>query len=249
MSDHSQSFTRNGLLSALSPEDFALLQPHFERVQLGERDTLVVANEPVEHIHFPEGGVVSIVADHEDGPIEVGVFGREGMSGTAFLLGADQTPHRTFVQVEGGPSLRIDATALRNAWRESETLQTMLLRFVQVFTIQAAQTAAANAQYDLPERLARWLLMCHDRLEGDNILLTHEFMSMMLAVRRSGVTVTLHVLEGSGAIRSTRGNVEIKNRARLEELAGDSYGLAENEYRRLIGPFGKSSAPVLRVVS
>lgn len=243
-----QSYTRNCLLSALAPEDFALLQPHLERVDLGDRDVLVVANEPIEQIHFPEGGVVSIVTDHEDGAIEVGVFGRDGMSGTALLLGADRTPHRTFVQVAGGKSLRISAAALRNAWRQSEALHTTLLRYVQAFTIQAAQTAAANAQYDLPERLARWLLMCHDRLESDEIHLTHEFMAMMLAVRRSGVTVTLHVLEGTGAIQATRGLVRVKSRKRLEEFAGDSYGLAENEYRRLIGPFCRPETPILRAV-
>lgn len=234
-----QSFTRKHLLGALAREDFAVLQPHLERIELTERKTLVAANQPIEHIYFPEGGVVSIVTDQDDGAIEVGVFGREGMSGTAFLLGADQTPHRTFVQVSGGEALRIESGALRDAWRNSETLHMMLLRYIQAFTIQAAQTAAANAQYALPERLARWLLMCHDRLDNDEIHLTHEFMAMMLAVRRSGVTVTLHVLEGSGAIRATRGIVRIKNRKRLEELAGESYGLAESEYRRLIGPFGR----------
>jgi CRP-like cAMP-binding protein len=114
-----------------------------------------------------------------------------------------------------------------------------MLRFVQAMNVQAASTAAANAHYALPERLARWLLMCHDRVDGDHLDLTHDFMSMMLAVRRSSVTVTLHTLEGTQAIRAVRGTVTVLDRNRLEEIAGESYGEAETECRRLIGPFGK----------
>ena len=113
------------------------------------------------------------------------------------------------------------------------------MRFVQALNVQAASTAAANAHFDLPERLARWLLMCHDRVSSDQLELTHEFMAMMLAVRRSSVTVTLHTLEGTRAIRGTRGSVTVLDRARLEEIAGSSYGEPEDEYRRLLGPFGK----------
>jgi CRP-like cAMP-binding protein len=243
MSSPSQSYTANTLLGVMSADDFALLTPHFERIKLGMAEPLVMSNEPIEYVHFLEGGVGSIVTSQQEGEIEVGLFGREGMSGTAILLGADRTPHRSFMQVDGTTALRISSDRLRQACRESETLQTLLLRYVQYFTLQAAQTAAANANYDLPERLARWLLMCHDRLDGDEIKLTHEFMAMMLAVRRSGVTVTLHTLEGSGALRSTRGLVTIVNRDRLEEIAGDSYGLAEAEYSRLIAPFGRQSSP------
>lgn len=236
-----QSYTRNLLLSTMAADDFMLLQPDLERVDVHERQDLVLADTPIEYIHFLEGGMCSIVADQEDGPIEVGVFGREGMSATAALLGAEQTPHRSFMQINGTTSLRIAVPKLKTACRQSETLQALLLRYVQASTIQAAQTSAANAHNALPERLARWLLMCHDRLDGDLIPLTHEFMSMMLAVRRSGVTVTLHVLEGSHAVRAERGLITVIDRKRLEDIAGDSYGPAEAEYCRLIGPFGKSA--------
>ena len=123
----------------------------------------------------------------------------------------------------------------------------LLMRYVQSLNVQASLTAASNAHYALPERLARWLLMCHDRSEGDGMELTHEFLSMMLAVRRSGVTVTLHTLEATGAIRSARGVVTVTNRERLEEIAGDAYGQAEAEYRRLIGPFGRGRHGVVAV--
>ena len=235
----SQSGTPNGLLAALSADDFALLQPCLERVELARRETLIEADTPIEHVYFLESGVGSIVSDFPDGAVEIGIFGYEGMSGTAVLLGTDQTPYRSFMQVDGRTALRIGVEDLRQAWRQSETLQILLLRYAQAFSVQSTQTAAANAKFDLPKRLARWLLMCHDRLEGDDIALTHEFMSMMLGVRRAGVTDGLHALEGVRAIRARRGVVTIINRASLEKLAGLCYGRAEAEYRRLIGPFGK----------
>jgi CRP-like cAMP-binding protein len=121
---------------------------------------------------------------------------------------------------------------------ESVTLRELLLRYVQTLLIQTAQSAVANARYQIEARLARWLLMCHDRVEGDEIALTHEFMAMMIGAQRSGVTVALHILEGAAMIRSKRGRVIILDREKLEDLAGDSYGPAEAEYRRLIAPFG-----------
>jgi CRP-like cAMP-binding protein len=250
MSPPSQSYTRNCLLDLMSADDFALLQPHLQRVKMQPKYCLSQANQIIEHVFFLEGGVGSIVATQEGGnEIEVGLFGREGMSGSSVLLGVDSTPHRSFIQVDGSTALRMGADKLRGAMAQSVSLQAFLFRYVQVLSIQAAQTAACNAHYTLPERLARWLLMCHDRVDGDEISLTHEFMAMMLAVRRSGVTMTLHMLEGTGAIGARRGLIKVTDRERLVELAGDSYGVAEVEYRRLIGPFGKSAAPMLRAIN
>jgi CRP-like cAMP-binding protein len=135
--------------------------------------------------------------------------------------------------------VHLSTAALLDAGERSSSLRTLLLRYVHTLVVQTAATASANAHYELPERLARWLLMCHDRVIGDRLQLTHEFMAQMLAVRRSGVTVTLHTLEGTGAIRSTRGLVTVLDRARLAEIAGESYGTPEREYARLIAPFGK----------
>lgn len=248
MPSPSQSYTRNCLLSLMPPDDFALLQPHLERVQLELKDPLVNPNQPIEYIHFLESGAGSTVLDQDGGEVEVGLFGREGLSGVTALLGSDTTPFRSYIQVGGVVSLRIPLPLLRAAWERSGTLHTLLLRYVQAFTVQMAQTAVSNAHYTLLERLARWLLMCHDRVDGNDIALTHEFMALMLAVRRSGVTVTLHALEESGAIRARRSLITIIDRERLEDIAGASYGLAEAEYRRLLGPFGKPRPPNLRAV-
>ena len=169
--------------------------------------------------------------------VEVGLFGFEGMAGSSVVLGAGQTPNKSMVQVNGSPSMVISSEALVAACSQSAGLHMLLLRYSQSMNVQASQTAAANARFELPERLARWLLMCQDRVQSAQLGLTHEYMSTMLAVRRSGVTVTLHTLEATGAIRSTRGVVTILDRGRLEEISGESYGSAEAEYRRLIGRF------------
>ncbi len=198
-------------------------------------------NEPIEHVYFPEGGIASITSDStENGATEIGIFGHEGFSATALLLGTDRTPHKTFIQVDGSTALRIDAVRFMEAVDDSVTLRLTMLRFVQVLIVQMGQSTVANARYQIEARLARWLLMCHDRSPSDEIALTHEFMAIMIGAQRSGVTVSLHILEGSGMISSKRGRVIILDREKLEELAGDSYGSAESEYRRLIGPFGRS---------
>jgi len=244
-----QASTANTLLRVLTEADYALLEPHLEREQLKLKDPIFEPNEPIERVYFLEEGVASIVSEQEDGDkVEVGLFGREGMSGAAVVMGAEQSPHASMIQVGNPATLVIPSARLVTACEASASLQRLLMRYVQSLNVQAASTAASNAHYALPERLARWLLMCHDRTDGDRMELTHEFLSMMLAVRRSGVTVTLHTLEATGAIRSNRGIVTVTNRGRLEEMAGDAYGQAEAEYRRLIGPFGRGRHGMAAVV-
>jgi CRP-like cAMP-binding protein len=242
MSDIQQRSSANILINQLQEQDFNLLQPHLERVSLGLRHPFYESGMPIEHVHFLEDGVGSVTDPQPDGDeIEIGLFGREGLAGTAVLLGVESTPHRSFLQVgDGVPALRIEAHRLSEASRQSADLRSLLLRYVQTFTIQAAQGSAANAHYEVPQRLARWLLMCHDRVSGEVIELTHQFMAMMLGVRRAGVTVALHTLEGTGAIRASRGRVMVVDRERLEEIGGDCYGRPEAEYSQLIAPFGKS---------
>ena len=242
MSHPDQPYSANTLLSALSDDDLGLLKPHLTRVPLAREQVLVTPNRPVEHVYFPEGGVASIVSDMaSSGRTEVGIFGRDGVSATCLLLGTDRSPHETFMQVDGADGLRIDTDRYLAAIGRSETLRTTLLRYVQTILVQGAQSTATNAHHRIESRLARWLLMCHDRVEGDEIALTHEFMGMMISADRSGVTLTLHVLEGAGMIQSKRGRVIIQDRDKLEELAGDSYGVPEAEYRHLIGPIGRAS--------
>jgi CRP-like cAMP-binding protein len=237
-------FTNNILLGALSVADLDLLMPYFSRVDIARDDILVHANEPIEHVYFLDQAVASIVAAiGSSRPTEVGIFGREGVSATCLLLGSDRSPHQTFIQVGAGTALRIDTDPYLNAVNASDTLRTSLLRFVQTMLVQSAHSTATNAHHRIEARLARWLLMCHDRVVGDEIPITHEFLGLMIAAERSGVTISLHILEGAGMIHAKRGRVIIRDRDKLIELAGDSYGVPEEQYRRLIGPFGGSKVP------
>jgi CRP-like cAMP-binding protein len=148
-------------------------------------------------------------------------------------MGNHRSPHEAFVQLDGS-ARRIESNRLRQAMRESTALSTLLLHFVHVFTIQVSHTALANGRAKIEERLARWLLMMHDRIDGDEAPLTHDFIALMLGVRRPGVTDALHALEGKGLVRSTRGVIRIVDREGLEALATGIYGAPEAAYERLI---------------
>lgn len=233
-------YTNNLLLNAMAADDLALIKPWLTRVQVKPQEVLNKANELIKQIYFLEGGIASVVSIRPDsGSTEVGIFGREGMSGTTVVMGVDRSPHETYMQVDGTTALRIDTDRLLEAMEQSPSLNKILLAYAHTMMVQTAACAVGNAHHRMEARLARWLLMCHDRVEGDEILLTHDFMAMMIGSQRSGVTVTLHVLEGMGAIRSKRGRVVILDREKLEDLAGDAFGEPEGEYRRLIGPFGR----------
>jgi CRP-like cAMP-binding protein len=223
----------------LSADDYALLRPRLDAVEVRKGDVVLRADEPFAYAYFPESGLASVLSSEAQGRrLEVGLFGREGMVSTALVLGADRTPHETVSQV-GGAWLRMAPDALREAMRRSPPLHELLMRYVQTFLLTVGQTALSNGAYKAEERLARWLLLAHDRLDGDDLPLTHEFLSLMLSLHRPGVTLAIHALEGAGMIRARRGMVTVLDRGKLQEAAGESYGAAEAEYERLIGPFRK----------
>lgn len=226
--------SNNRLLSALAPEDLALLAPRLERVALPFSSVLIAPHEPIGRVFFPEGGLVSTIAEGEDGRVEVGVVGREGLVGLPALLGADRTPHASLVQVEG-QALAIAPAHLQAALRARPSLFRPLGLYAHAFMVQVAGSAYSGALLAIEARLARWLLMVMDRLGPGEMALTHDFLATMLGVRRPGVTVAVHVLEGTGAIRARRGRIEVRDRGRLLELAGDAYGGPEAEYERLMG--------------
>ena len=199
------------------------------------RESLVEADSPTGHAYFIEDGLASVVASspEEGEQIEVGHIGFEGVSGFHLILGVNRTPTRTFMQV-AGHGFRLPVDRLTAAMEEDRKLRAHLLRYIQTYHLQLAYSALANGRYTIPERLARWLLMCHDRLGDAPMRLTHEFLSLMLGVRRSGVTNEIHILEGMGAIKATRAFITILDREKLEDLAGGCYGMPEAEYERLM---------------
>jgi CRP-like cAMP-binding protein len=224
---------RNHLLSAMSPPDYGLLGDHLTKVEFLVRHVFEEANKPIEHVYFPEDGVVSIVAKSRHEQAEAAIVGREGMTGIPVVLGNDRWVNDTYVQVAGN-GFQIAANDLRRALGKSATLRATLLAFTQSFVVQTAQTALANARGNVESRLARWLLMAHDRLDGNELDLTHEFLALMLGVRRAGVTTALQKLESDGLVVAKRGLIVVEDRAGLVRLADRLYGVAEAEYRRLI---------------
>ncbi|MCC2652496.1 MAG: cyclic nucleotide-binding protein [Microvirga sp.] len=227
--------SQNRLLRNLSEEDIEYLEPRFQLVDLELRTPLETANAPIEYAHFLEDGIASVVATMPGGrSIEAGLIGRDGMSGTALVLGDDQSPNETYMQVAGS-AWRVHAQDFQSAMSGLPSLRPLLLRYIQAFLTQTAHTALANGQAKIEERLARWLLMVHDRVDGDRLELTHEFLATMLGVRRPGVTEALHALEGKEVIRSLRSQVLVIDREGLEDIANGSYGVPEEQYRRLIG--------------
>lgn len=226
---------RNRLLAALSPSDLAQLAPHLRRVKLPIRTDMELPNRRIDAVYFIEAGIASVVAEeHDETRVEVGLIGREGMTGISVLLGASQTPHHTYMQM-GGDGQRITASALRAAVTANKTLAEVFLRYVHIFMMQNSHTAIANARSTLNRRLARWILMAHDRTNDDRLGLTHEFLSLMLGVRRAGVTETLQALKRQQLIETGRNLIVVVDRKGLEKVAGAAYGTPEQEYRRLIG--------------
>ena len=226
---------RNRLLAKLSPADWSLLAPHLETVTMRERQVIEVPHKPITHAYFLEIGVASVVAvDNEDHRIEVGVIGYEGITGVPLIMGDMRAQHSTYMQI-GGTGHRIPAVQLTGAIARSETLRALMLKSAQGFMIQTAQTALANGRAKLEQRLARWLLMAHDRMTTDAVPLTHEFLAVMLGVRRAGVTVAIHGFERKGLVTTRRGQLTLINRSGIEQIAGSFYGTPESELKRLLG--------------
>lgn len=172
-------------------------------------------------------GIASVVTANEtDEPTEIGLIGREGVTGLAVILGDDRSPHSTYIQV-AGHGQRIGVEPFRDALDKSAGLRNILFRYAHAFMVQTAQTAAANARGSIEERLARWLLMAHDRGDGDEIPLTHEFLAMMLGTRRPRVTEAIGALAKQGSIRAERGVLIVVDRKGLAEHAGRFYGKSE----------------------
>ena len=229
-----QSRVRNKLLEILPAEDFAYVAPGLEHIELPQGTCLNRAGERIRYIYFLETGIGSIVAETPEGRrAEAGIFGLEGYVPTSAAAEVEVSPHEISVQLTA-EAYRMSYEDFRRAVDGNRNFRRVVVRCIEAFTIQLAYTAASNALHGVTERLARWLLMTHDRVQGNEIALTHEFLSLMLAVRRPSVTTSLHLLEGNGFIRAERGNIIIRNRAGLEEFAHDAYGKPEAEYRRLM---------------
>jgi CRP-like cAMP-binding protein len=222
---------KNRVLAALPKDEIDRLAPHLSPVTLKTRTQLM--DGQASHAYFLEEGLASVVLTLADGAtVEIGVVGIDGVVGLPILLGATTMPGETFIQVEGS-GFRIGAEILKEEFEREGQLRTHLQKYIMAYAIQTAQTAACNRLHTISERLARWLLTCHDRIQSERMSITHEFLGQMLGAPRTTVTLAAGMLQQAGLIEYTRGHVTIKNRAELEGVACECHRTVLNEFRRL----------------
>lgn len=231
------TFERNWLLAQLPRDELDALAPRLRLVDLPIHTILETPREPIAAGYFPIDGIASVVGSGGgEAEIEVAIIGWEGMTGIPYALGNDAWSHRVFMQASGA-AYGISGDDLRQAQREMPALRELCGRFALAFLQQASATALSHGWAKLEQRLARWILMAQDRLRRPDIPVTHEFLSYMLAVRRAGVTDSIHILEGQRLIRATKGRIEVRSREGLMEKAREIYGFSEAEYARLLGEY------------
>ena len=219
----------------MSSADLALVQPHLNSLVVAVRHEIERPNRRIDAVYFMDAGIASVVAVQPDETqVEVGLIGPEGMTGSAVLLGGDQSPHATYIQV-AGEARWIKADQLRKAMKASDSLRALLLKYVQVFMVQTTHTAIANARAHIDRRLARWILMAQDRTANKALPLTHEFLALMLGVRRPGVTVAAQALQRAGRVRYARGQLTILDGDGLEADALRMPRRAEEQARAAAG--------------
>ena len=225
----------NWLLAALPAEVYGRLRPALEPFALALGDMVYDTGGPMTHIYFPTTAVVSLIYTMEDGATaEMGLVGNEGVVGIALFMGGETTPNQAVAQVAGG-ALRMKAQVLLEEFRRGGPFQLTLLRYTQALITQISQTAACNRLHPVEKRLCRWLLLTHDRVPSNELLMTQEFIAHMLGVRREGVTAAAHHLQAAGLIRYARGHITILDRGRLEAAACECYRVVKDEFDRLLG--------------
>lgn len=228
------SLSCNYLLANLSSTTYERLVPHLNSVNLKLGQILNEPNETFTNVYFPNQATISLVSLMEDGATtEIGSVGNEGMLGIPVILGGLSTTNRAIVQIEG-TAIMMNAEMLIKEFQQSSELQRLLLLYTQVLLTQISQCAACNRQHTIEERLSRWLLSTHDRVQQKELGLTQEFIANMLGIRRSGVTVAVNLLQEAGMIHHSRGKITILNRRKLENSACECYRIIKKENNRLL---------------
>ncbi len=224
----------NRLLAALEPEDFALLEPHLEIVNLKRGQVLYEMGDAISHAYFPHDTIISLVNVMEDGgTVEVGVFGREGVLGLLSALVTREAFGRYVVQLSGTAS-RIPFERLDEVRNARPNLRRLIMRYGEALLAHTFQNVSCNAVHPVEARCRRWILSMHDRVGQDTLPLIHEFLAEMLGVQRSTVSVATRTLQSAGLIRQSRGGITVIDRAGLEETACECYGKIRRVYQRLL---------------
>ena len=234
-----QPHVRNRLLGALPPDALAQLLPKLTTVEVPLRKVLYRPDTPIDAAYFPETGIISMVALLDEGmQAEAGMAGREGMIGTPLIAGIGTSFIETMGQV-AGTALRMEAHAFRQELEVNAPFRAILLRYNEAHQAQVMQTAACNGNHGLEQRLARWMLMVHDRVDGDELQMTQEFIAMMLCSHRPSVTITAGILQRAGLIKYSAGRVTVLDRAGLEAASCECHAAVRRRYETLLGvPIG-----------
>jgi CRP-like cAMP-binding protein len=235
MSQRAVEPTLNRLLARLPREEYERLLPHLGHVSFALGEVIYESGGRQSHIYFPTNAIISLLYLMENGSsAEIGVAGREGLVGVALFMGGNTMPNRAVVQSAGG-AVRMRAQMLRDEFARGGAFQRLLLRYTQALLTQMSQTAVCNRLHAIEQQLCRWLLLSHDRLDSDELVMTQELIANMLGVRREGVTAAAGRLQEQGLISYVRGRIQILDRPGLEASVCECYKVVKDEYDRLLG--------------
>lgn len=226
---------KNYLLAALHAEEFLRLEPKLEPVSFKLGDVLYESGDKMNYVHFPTTAIVSMLYVMENGATaEIGVVGNDGVIGVSLFMGGDTTTSRAIIQ-SAGAAVRMKAKDLKQEFAKGGMFQELLLRYTQALMTQISQTAVCNRLHSIDQQLCRWLLLSHDRLDSDKLVMTHDLISNMLGVRREGVTLAAKKLIDKKLITSVRGTMSVIDRKGLELAVCECYKVVNDEYNRLLG--------------
>lgn len=225
----------NRLLAALPSNEYERLLPSLQSVSFSLGEVVYEFGGHLDYVYFPTTSIVSLLYTMENGTsAEMGLTGNDGIVGIALFMGGGTMPNRAVVQSAGG-AIRMKAKVLQNEFAQGGEFQRLLLRYTQALITQISQTAVCNRLHSVEQQLCRWLLLSHDRVKADELIMTQELIADMLGVRREGVTVAAGRLQDAGAISYVRGHIKILGRQKLEEAVCECYGVVKDEFDRLLG--------------
>jgi CRP-like cAMP-binding protein len=235
MSQRPHEAVRNRLLAKLLRQESECILPHLEHDFFKLGQPIYESGGHLNYSYFPTTAIISLLYLTENGTsAEIGVIGNEGLVGIALFLGGDTVPNRAVTQSAGG-AFRMKAKALQDEFARGGTFQRLLLRYTQALMTQISQTAVCNGLHSVEQQLCRWLLLSHDRLDSDELIMTHELIANMLGVRRQGVSVAARHLQDNGLIKYARGRIKILDRVGLEAAVCECYKVVKGEFDRLLG--------------
>jgi CRP-like cAMP-binding protein len=228
---------QNHLLAALPPDEYNRIKPHLETISMPLGKVLYESGDRMTHVYFPTTAIISLLYIMENGgTAEIGIAGNNGLVGIALFMGGETTTNRAIVQ-SGGRSVRMRAEAVRTEFAVGGMFQKLLLLYAQALMTQISQTAVCNRLHNIEQQLCRWLLINHDQLQTNELVMTHDLVANMLGVRRESVSLAAAELQNKGVIRYVRGTITILDRAKLENVACECYQVVMDEYDRLLGKY------------